>query len=34
MTSGSAKGTGAIKFDFTGRHASLSCVTLTPYGLV
>ncbi|MFQ5939253.1 MAG: DUF1326 domain-containing protein, partial [Alphaproteobacteria bacterium] len=33
MASGSAKGTGEVKFDWTGRHSSLSYVTLTPYGL-
>jgi hypothetical protein len=34
VASGSAKGTGEIKFDWIGRHCSLSYVTLTPYGLV
>lgn len=33
MASGSAKGTGEIKLDWTGRHSSLSYITLTPYGL-
>lgn len=33
MANGSAKGTGEIKLDWTGRHSSPSYITLTPYGL-
>ncbi len=33
LASGSASGTREILFDWTGRHCSLSYVTLTPYGL-
>lgn len=33
MANGSAKGTGEIKIDWTGRHSSPSYITLTPLGL-
>ena len=33
MASGTAKGTGAIQFDFAKRYAFLSRVHYTPYGM-